>query len=92
MCSNLTDPVCRNENSLKSIQAIRAIVEPVKQLDTQLQAALKSTTTQDVTTEFNKLVTITTTLNSLKETFDRNKAIIDQSTTNVTNKKAENSK
>ncbi len=92
MCSNLTDPVCKNENSLKSIQAIRAIVEPVKQLDTQLQVSLKSTTTQDVTTEFNKIATITTTLNSLKETFERNKAIIEQFTTNTTSKKAENSK
>lgn len=79
LCGNLVDSVCRNENSLKAIQAIRSISDDVKQLDTQLQASLKVTVTEDISGEFNKLVTTTTALGSLNATFEKNKAIVDAS-------------
>ncbi|MDD2745692.1 MAG: hypothetical protein PHU93_04095, partial [Candidatus Gracilibacteria bacterium] len=48
LCGNLVDSVCKNENSLKAIQAIRSIMDDVKELDTQLQTSLKATSTQDI--------------------------------------------
>ncbi len=86
LCGNLEQPVCKNDNSLKAIQSIRSIADPLRQLDTQLDASLKTTTTQDVNGEFNRLVTITTTLNSLNDTFEKNKAIIESSKTQSNSK------
>lgn len=81
LCGSLEEPVCKNENSLKAIESIRAIVDPIKQLDTQLDASIKSSASQDVSAEFNKLVNVTTTLNALNGTFEKNKAIVNASRT-----------
>ena len=86
LCTNLTDAMCKNENSLKAIQAIRSVADDVKQLDTQLQASLKATNVEDVGGEFNKLVSSTISLNSLSVTFEKNKAIVDASKKATTSK------
>jgi len=79
LCGNLVDSVCKNENSLKAIQTIRSIMDDVKELDTQLQASLKTTSTQDISGEFQKLVSTTSTFTALNATFSKNKAIVDAS-------------
>jgi hypothetical protein len=86
LCVNLTDAMCKNENSLKAIQAIRSVADDIKQLDTQLQASLKATNVEDVGSEFNKLATSTISLNSLSVTFEKNKAIVDASKKATTSK------
>lgn len=86
LCGNLVDAMCKNENSLKAIQAIRSIADDVKQLDTQLQASLKVTTVEDVGGEFNKLVNATIALSALNVTFEKNKVIIDASKKATTSK------
>lgn len=77
LCTQLTDPSCKNEATLKSIQAIRAIVDDVKTLDKNLQDSLKAATVQDVAGEFSKLVNTTANISALNSTFSRNKTIID---------------
>lgn len=76
-CANITNPSCQNEATLKAVQAIRAIADDVKALDTSLQASLKATTVQDVAGEFDKLVNTTANITSLSATLAKNKTIID---------------
>lgn len=77
LCKNMNSAFCQNDTTLKSIQAVRALISEAKALDTMLQASVKATTTQDVTGEFDKLASSTATFNTLQSNFAKNKAILD---------------
>ena len=48
LCMNMSADYCKNDATLKSIQAVRDIAPEAKAFDTLMQASLKATTVQDV--------------------------------------------